>query len=65
MSVEELKKVVEGLPAKDFAQFRAWFDELSATLWDEQIERDAKSGKLDRLAKEALEDVAAGRFRKL
>jgi hypothetical protein len=65
MSVEELKKAVEGLPAKDFAQFRAWFDELSATLWDEQIEQDAKSGKLDRLAKEALEDVAAGRFRKL
>ena len=29
--------------------------------WDRQLEEDVKAGKLDRLAKEALEDLRAGR----
>jgi hypothetical protein len=30
-----------------------------------KIERDARSGKLDKFAKDALEDVNAGRYRAL
>ena len=29
--------------------------------WDKQLEEDVKAGKLDQLAKEALEDLRAGR----
>ncbi len=65
MSVEELEKAVAGLPPDKLAKFRAWFEAFDAELWDRQIEEDAKSGKLDKIAKEALEDVTAGRFRKL
>jgi hypothetical protein len=31
-------------------------EEIDSDLWDEQIERDAKSGKLDKLADEALRE---------
>jgi hypothetical protein len=39
--------------------------ELDSDEWDRQVEADAKNGKLDELAKQALEDVKAGRFREL
>jgi hypothetical protein len=65
MSVEELEKAVAKLPPDQFASFREWFEAFAADEWDRQIEEDAKSGKLDKLAHKALEDVKAGRFRKL
>ena len=65
MSVEELEKAVADLPPEKLAKFRAWFEEFDAALFDARIEQDAKSGKLDKFAKEALEDVNAGRFRRL
>lgn len=65
MSIDELEKAVAALPPDRLAKFSAWFEEFRADAWDRQIERDAKSGKLDKLAQEALEDVKAGRFRKL
>ena len=33
--------------------------------WDKQIEEDIKAGRLDRLRKEALEDLRAGRCKDL
>ena len=36
-----------------------------AARFDEQIERDAKAGKLDRLAEQAIADYRAGRAREL
>ena len=42
-------------------EFRDWFLEFEADAWDRQIERDANAGKLDSLARKALEDHAAGR----
>ncbi|HEX3945766.1 MAG TPA: hypothetical protein VHW69_16940 [Rhizomicrobium sp.] len=65
MSVEEIEKAVAKLPPEQFASFREWFEAFIADEWDRQIEEDAKKGKLDKLAQKALEDVKAGRFRKL
>ena len=65
MSVDELEKAVAKLPPDKLAKFSAWFEEFYANQWDRQIEADAKSGRLDKFAKEALDDVKAGRFRKL
>jgi hypothetical protein len=36
-----------------------------ATRFDQRIERDAKAGRLDRLAEQALSDFRAGRIREL
>jgi hypothetical protein len=65
MSVEELEEAVASLPPEQLASFREWFEAFAADEWDRQIEEDANNGKLDKLAREALEDVKAGRFRKL
>ena len=59
--VDTLERQVEQLDSKEFAEFRNWFLEFEADAWDRQIEQDAKAGKLDALARKALEDYAAGR----
>jgi hypothetical protein len=52
--LEALEKRVSGLSTEELAEFRRWFAEFDAAAWDRQIERDAKAGKLDALADEAL-----------
>ncbi len=59
--LEALEQKVSALSAKELAQFRRWFAEFDAAQWDRQIERDAKAGKLDALADEALRDHKAGK----
>ena len=59
--VEILERQVEQLDPKELAEFRNWFLEFEADAWDRQIEQDVKAGKLDALARKALEDHAAGR----
>jgi len=63
--VEKLEERVAKLGAKDLAEFRAWFLEFDARIWDRQIEADAKAGKLDKLIGEALTDYKAGKARDL
>jgi hypothetical protein len=58
--VEQLEQRVSNLPPKDLAQFRAWFLEFDARMWDEQIEADLKSGKLDALIAEARAEFKQG-----
>ena len=65
MSITEIEQAIIQLPPQDFKQLREWFEELEAQKWDEQIERDAKSGKLDKLAEQALKDYREGKAREL
>jgi hypothetical protein len=65
MTIEDLEKAVAKLPPDQFAEFRAWFEEFGAARFDQKIERDAKSGKLDGLADQAIEDFRKGRAREL
>jgi len=63
--VKQLAKRIENLTPRDFAEFRAWFFEFDARVWDRQIEADVKAGKLDGLIAEALADYKAGKAREL
>lgn len=63
--VEQLEQRIENLPPEELAKLRAWFVEFDARVWDEQIEADAKAGKLDGLITEALADYKAGKAREL
>jgi len=63
--IEQLEQQIENLSRRDLARFRAWFAEFDARVWDEQIEADARAGKLDGLVTEALEDYKAGKAREL
>jgi hypothetical protein len=64
-TAEDIEKAVEQLPPRELARFRAWFEAFDAEQFDAAIERDARAGKLDTLAEEALADHRAGRSRDL
>lgn len=63
--LEEIEKAITVLSEEDLAKLREWFAVLDAQHFDEKIERDALSGKLDALAKDALTEHARGLSRKL
>jgi len=64
-TIEDIEKAVAELPADQLQQFRAWFAEFEAVRFDQEIEQGAKTGRLDRLAEQALADYRAGRAREL
>lgn len=61
--VEKIQSAIESLSPEEYARLRQWFSEKDWEQWDEQIEEDAKSGKLDFLIEEALAEKAQGRLR--
>jgi hypothetical protein len=63
--LKEIEESISKLPKDDLAVLREWFEELDAKMWDEQFENDAKSGKLDALAREAIEDYRAKKCKEL
>ena len=63
--LEQIEKSVAELSSEELKAFAAWFEALQADLWDKQIEADAKAGRLDKLAEQALADHRAGRTRPL
>ena len=63
--VDEIKAAIEALPQEDYAQLKRWFSEKEWEEWDQQIDADSESGKLDFLVKEALDEKAKGRLKEL
>ena len=63
--LEQLEQQVLNLPPQDLAQFREWFLEFDARVWDQQIETDLKEGKLDSLIAEARAEFKTGKAREL
>ena len=63
--IDEISKAVEQLGPEDFRSFQAWYEEFLEQRFDEQIERDARDGKLDKLLAKAREDLKAERVRDL
>jgi hypothetical protein len=63
--IESLERQIQQLSPEELAEFRRWFAEFDAHLWDGQFEVDVKAGKLDALAEKALREHAAGRSTKL
>jgi len=53
--LEPLTRAVERLTPRERARFRVWFEKFEARLFDEQIERDAEAGKLDKLLAQVRE----------
>jgi hypothetical protein len=65
MTIAELEQAVTQLSDRDLSRFYDWIEEYYAQKWDEQIERDAKAGKLDKIAEQALNDYRAGKAKEL
>jgi hypothetical protein len=60
MTLKELEQSISKLPPGEVAEFREWFLRFDGDRWDEQIEKDASSGKLNSLAKTALREFRSG-----
>ena len=59
-SIEEAIEFIESLPKEDFYKLRNWILEKDWEQWDREIEEDSKSGKLDFLIKQALDEKKQG-----
>ena len=59
MTLSDIESAVAKLAPDQLAKFRDWFEAFDAARFDQKIERDAKAGKLDKLAEEALADYDA------
>lgn len=64
-TAQEVEKAVTKLPPQELARFRAWFEQFDAEMWDKQFEKDATSGKLDKIAERAIADYKAGKAKEL
>ena len=60
-TVENIENAITKLPHDKLKQFRIWYEKFDSYTWDERIEKDAKLGKLDALAKMAITDHIAGK----
>jgi hypothetical protein len=60
MTLHELEQTISKLPPAELLKFREWFLRFDGDRWDEQIEKDATSGKLDSLAQAALRELRSG-----
>ena len=60
-TISEIEEAIRRLSRADLAAFREWFDRFDAEAWDRQFEQDAREGRLDDLANEALKDLREGR----
>ena len=65
IEIDQIKEAVKTLNKEDYIQFRQWFSKRDWKQWDEQIEKDSASGKLDFLTAEALEEKRKGKLREL
>ncbi|HEY7609876.1 MAG TPA: hypothetical protein VIF14_11645 [Alphaproteobacteria bacterium] len=63
--VQKIENEIRALTAAERSTLRSWFLDYDAELWDTQIEADAAAGKLDKLAKAALDEHRRGKTKKL
>jgi hypothetical protein len=53
-TVEQIEAAIQLLPREEFFRLHEWVKDRFDDEWDKQFEEDAKSGRLDRVAQEAL-----------
>ena len=58
--LEQLEQQIAALDDGERKALREWFDRSESEAWDLRVESDAKSGKLARLAEQALKDHRSG-----
>lgn len=63
--IADIESAIEKLTEDEFKELRQWFMEKEWKKWDNQIERDSETGKLDFLIKEALEEKDKGKLKAL
>jgi uncharacterized protein YfaT (DUF1175 family) len=63
MTTEDIERAIEQLTPEELARFRTWFAQFDAEQFDKAVAQDARAGKLDAFAEEALSAYRAGHTR--
>ena len=63
--INTIRKAIETLSEEEYVQLRQWFSNRDWKKWDQEIENDSKSGKLDFLIREALDQKRQGKLKDL
>ena len=61
--VEEIEAAIEGLSPEEYRRIAQWFRLREERRWDEQMDADSASGKLDFLFDEAQSESEQGLLR--
>lgn len=61
--VEEIEAAILALPPQEYLSFVEWFREREHARWDEQMDLDFASGKMDFLFEEVDRESAQGILR--
>lgn len=64
-TLPEIEAAIKKLPEGDIRQLAVWLQDYLDDIWDQQIETDLGSGKLNKLIAKAETDIAANRVRSL
>ena len=59
--LEKIELEISELGPEELQKLAGWFAEYHADIWDQQIASDARAGRLDKLADQALAHHRAGR----
>jgi hypothetical protein len=59
-TVLEIESAIRELPQEEFWKLAEWFDEAKADAWDQQMEADARAGRLRQAAEKAMAQFRAG-----
>jgi hypothetical protein len=65
MTIQELESAISRLNPQELEEFSEWFEVFDAKRWDAQFEEDARKGKMDSLADQALRDFSDGKCTEL
>jgi hypothetical protein len=60
-TVEQIEQAIQKLPREEFFRLHEWIRDRFDDEWDKQMEEDARSGRLDRVAQEAIAEYRAGK----
>lgn len=63
--LEKIEKDIAALDQSELAVLAGWFAEYHAKLWDDQIEQDVISGRLNGLIRAAEREISEGKLRSL
>jgi hypothetical protein len=63
--VEEIEAAIDSLPPEEFRRISQWFLERGQRHWDQQMDSDSSSGKLDFLFEEAENESVQETLREL
>ena len=65
VSITDIQEAILDLPETEYTELRKWLSDLDWDRWDNQIEADSESGKLDRLLEDAREARERGSLEEL